>query len=84
MAYLICKKCKSYYELKPEEKPEDFSSECECGAKLKFTKNFNVNKKDWEEFLIEGICPVCGRENPEGSNYCAWCGKKIKDQINEY
>jgi hypothetical protein len=81
MGYLICKKCKSYYELKPGEKPEDFSCECECGAKIKFTKNFSDDKKEWEEFLIEGVCPVCGRENPEGSIYCAWCGKKIKTQI---
>ncbi|MDD3986122.1 MAG: hypothetical protein PHY59_09695 [Methanobacterium sp.] len=81
MAYLMCKKCKSYYELKPGETPKDFSSECECGSKLKFNKNFNINKNEWVEFLIEGVCPICERENPTEAIYCAWCGKKIKSQL---
>ena len=53
MSYLVCKKCKSYYKLKHGEKPEDYSSECECGGKLKFTKNFNINKKDMKKIRIK-------------------------------
>jgi hypothetical protein len=56
MSYLICERCKSYYKLKLGEKPEDYSNECECGGKLKFTKNFKVDEKDWDEFMIEGVC----------------------------
>ena len=82
MSYLICKKCKSYYKLRHGEKPEDYSNECECGGKLKFTKNFKTDGNDWDEFLIEGVCQFCGRENPKNSNYCAWCGKKINSQIH--
>lgn len=32
--YLICDKCKGYYELQPGESPEDFASKCDCGGKL--------------------------------------------------
>jgi len=60
MDYLICEKCKNYYKLKPGEKPEDFSSKCECGKKLKYTnKSFHIDKPDWEEFLIEDVCQSC-------------------------
>ncbi len=81
MGYLICEKCKNYYKLKPGEKLEDYSRECECGKKLKYTINFHIDKPGWQEFIIEGVCPFCGKENPEGSNYCAYCGKKIKTLI---
>ena len=50
MGYLICKKCKSYYELKPGEKPEDFSCECECGDKIKFIKTLMSIKKIGKNF----------------------------------
>lgn len=33
--YLVCDSCEGYYELKSEEDPKDFSSECECGGQLK-------------------------------------------------
>lgn len=33
--YLVCDTCKGSYELQPGEKPEDFSSQCECGGNLK-------------------------------------------------
>lgn len=35
--YLICDKCGGYYELQPGEAPENFSDQCECGGKLKFS-----------------------------------------------
>ncbi|MBI5679403.1 MAG: hypothetical protein HZC47_00675 [Methanobacterium sp.] len=36
--YLICGKCNSYYQLQPDESPNDFSDTCECGGKLKYKK----------------------------------------------
>lgn len=35
--YLLCEKCKGYYELEEGESLEDFES-CECGGNLKFTQ----------------------------------------------
>lgn len=32
--YLVCNVCGGYYELQPDEKPDDFSDECECGGTL--------------------------------------------------
>jgi hypothetical protein len=38
--YLICEKCKGYYELEEGESLEDFES-CECGGNLKFKQELN-------------------------------------------
>ncbi len=35
--YLVCDTCHGTYELKAGEKPDDFSSECECGGHLTYT-----------------------------------------------
>ena len=32
--YLVCDTCQGSYELQSGEKPEDFSSKCECGGRL--------------------------------------------------
>jgi len=32
--FLVCNACGGYYELQPDEDPDDFSNECECGGKL--------------------------------------------------
>ncbi|MBP1945874.1 hypothetical protein [Methanobacterium petrolearium] len=34
--YLVCDKCNGYYKLQPDESPDDFTDECECGGKLKY------------------------------------------------
>lgn len=34
--YLVCDKCGEYYQLQPNESPDDFSDACECGGKLGF------------------------------------------------
>jgi len=39
--YLVCDDCGGYYELKPEESPQDFVA-CECGGKLKHTKKLET------------------------------------------
>jgi len=51
MSYLVCDKCRGYYELQPEESPEDFDLTCECGGKLEFfdpdkNNNPNLDKDD--------------------------------------
>jgi hypothetical protein len=32
--FLVCKKCRSYYELQPGESPDDFVDKCECGGNI--------------------------------------------------
>ncbi len=39
--YLICEKCKGYYELEEDESLEDFES-CECGGNLKFKQELII------------------------------------------
>ena len=39
MQYLVCEKCGGFYKLKPEESPEDFTDQCECGGKLKVVES---------------------------------------------
>ena len=39
--YLICEKCKRYYQLKTGESPEDFTDECECGGKLQYSETLD-------------------------------------------
>lgn len=33
--YVVCKKCNSYYKLKPDESPDNFSA-CQCGGELEY------------------------------------------------
>lgn len=34
--YLICEKCYGYYQLQPDEYPDDFVDVCKCGGRLKY------------------------------------------------
>jgi hypothetical protein len=36
LGYLICDKCRGYYELQPGESPEDFDLTCKCGGSLHY------------------------------------------------
>jgi len=33
-AYLVCNSCGGYYKLQPEEAPEKFNLDCDCGGRL--------------------------------------------------
>ena len=65
MAYLICDKCGGYYELQEGESPEDFSDTCECGGKLRYDENIDVNspedapevQKDLKYYLFYKLDP---------------------------
>ncbi|MBI5460198.1 hypothetical protein [Methanobacterium sp.] len=35
-AYLVCKKCGTYYQIPEGESADDYSDECECGGKLQY------------------------------------------------
>ena len=42
MGYLICNQCKGYYKLQPGEKPEEFTDNCNCGGRLRYTQSIDV------------------------------------------
>ena len=52
--YLVCNDCGGYYELKPEESPQDFVA-CECGGKLEHTTKLETG-------------PVDSQDNKENTN----------------
>lgn len=77
MGFLICDKCKGYYELQPGESPEDFDLTCECGGSIRYADNVDFVGSDWNEVPITTICPKCGTTNPEGSSFCSTCAADL-------
>jgi hypothetical protein len=47
IGYLVCTKCGSYYEIQPQDHPDEFSGKCECGGNIKFVRynDFNDNAR---------------------------------------
>ena len=39
MGFIVCDKCRGYYELQEGESPSNFTDKCECGGKLKYSEN---------------------------------------------
>jgi hypothetical protein len=56
MGYLICKDCGGYYELRPDERPEDFE-ECQCGGKLQYQSHIDYETVIPKTELPEESCP---------------------------
>lgn len=52
MGYLICSKCKSYYELQPGESAKDFARECDCGGKVRFVENLDIVDPQWKQVAM--------------------------------
>lgn len=53
MGYLICGKCKSYYQLQSGESAKDFVSECDCGGKLRYVENLDIVDPSWKPVLLK-------------------------------
>jgi hypothetical protein len=51
MGYLICDKCRGYYELQKGESAEDFDK-CQCGGKLRYVNNLDEYPND-DQYLTE-------------------------------
>ncbi|HMK53346.1 MAG TPA: hypothetical protein VK444_01045 [Methanobacteriaceae archaeon] len=79
MGHLVCEKCKSYYELKEGESPDDFIDECNCGGKLRYAENIDIVSPDWNQAPINDICPKCGAKTPSGATFCATCNTNVND-----
>lgn len=77
MSYLVCDKCGGYYELQPEESPDQFDI-CQCGGQLRYVHNFNPKgdaKSNTSSNII--VCPVCNGKNIKTAQICMICGKKL-------
>lgn len=53
MGYLICGKCKSYYQLQSGEFPKDFASECDCGGKIRYVENLDIVDPSWKPVYMK-------------------------------
>lgn len=42
MGYLVCQKCRGYYEFQTGELPSDFTDKCTCGGKLRYSHSIDV------------------------------------------
>lgn len=50
MPYLVCEKCRKYYELQKGESPENYES-CQCGGNLRYVKSlYGGSKRDKAPF----------------------------------
>lgn len=52
MGYLICSKCKGYYKLREDERVKDFTSQCDCGGKLRYVENLDIIDPQWKSVEI--------------------------------
>ncbi len=52
MGYLICSKCKGYYELQSSELTKDFVDECQCGGKLRYVENLDIVDPHWKPITL--------------------------------
>lgn len=53
MGYLICGKCRRYYQLQSGESPKDFISECDCGGKVRYVENLDIVDPSWKPITIK-------------------------------
>ena len=70
--YLVCDKCKGYYELHKDESPDDFGS-CQYGGDLTYYTSLNEIEKQ----IQTKICSKCGTKNIETAQFCQECGTKL-------
>ncbi len=57
MDYLVCKKCKGYYELMEGESPKDFDK-CQCGGELNYVETADVNSVLLKKSKLSSNCII--------------------------
>lgn len=43
MPFLVCTKCRGYYQLQEGESPDDFQDKCQCGGDLEYIESMNMD-----------------------------------------
>jgi hypothetical protein len=51
MPFLVCTKCRGYYQLQEGESPDDFQDKCQCGGDLEYIESMNMDSL--EETALE-------------------------------
>lgn len=80
MGYLVCKKCKGFYELQPGESPDDYVR-CHCGGVIQYyetLEEYEEYKKDSKENSLVFHCPDPNcfyLTKMESGDKCPRCGK---------
>ncbi len=78
MPYLICDKCKGYYELQEGESLDDFKA-CQCGGKLEYVEELPETLEKENKTML--ICSNCLKESEEGT-FCPNCGGRLIELID--
>lgn len=52
MGYLICSKCRFYYKMESGESKKDFTSNCDCGSKLRYVENLDIVDPSWKQSIF--------------------------------
>lgn len=83
MGYLICGKCKSYYELQSGESPKDFVGECGCGGKLRYVDNLDIVDPNWKQVSLRKK-PTKGEVLRDKSQSFSRIPLEIKNRLNQF
>jgi hypothetical protein len=51
VGYLICSKCKGYYQLESDDS-KDYVDECDCGGKVRYVENLDIVDPQWKQITI--------------------------------
>ena len=53
MGYLICSKCKGYYQITDGQSPGNYTDQCSCGGKIRYVDNLDIVDPRWKPITIE-------------------------------
>lgn len=83
MGYLICSKCKSYYQLQSGEFAKDFVSECDCGGKIRYVENLDIVDPRWKQFSIKKK-PTKREVLRDKTRRVSYIPREIKNRLNQF
>ncbi len=83
MGYLICSKCKGYYELSKDDSPKDFINECTCGGKIRYVENLDIVDPQWKPIIISRK-KTKSEILSEKSKTITQIPKDIKNRLQQY
>lgn len=83
VGYLICGKCKSYYELQSGDSVKDFARECDCGGKLRYVENLDIVDPNWRPIFLKKK-PTKGEVLRDKSQSVSRIPLEIKNRLTQF